>query len=256
VLSITGVPGFSGFFSKDEVIYGDLQFGHPWLFAVSALTAGITAYYMFRLLFIAFLGEYRGDVDHAHAPGWKMNVPVAILVAPSVAAGAALMIGGENSPWGQFFASLFSPQRAPVPGEVTPAFSEGITSAIVFLCVLLGFVIAWMRYASANAQRDAVERLRIESERMPAVLTNLFYVDWFIDRVVIRPTQFLGEFFGRVLDPHVIDGAVRDIVEWARWLGTLVRSLQTGLVRAYALLLVFGAACFIIYYAYAAGAGR
>jgi NADH-quinone oxidoreductase subunit L len=254
VLSITGVPGFSGFFSKDEVIYGDLQFGHPWLFAVSALTAGITAYYMFRLLFIAFLGEYRGDVDHAHAPSWTMNVPVAILVAPSVAAGAALMIGGENSPWGQFFAPLFSPQRAPVPGEVTPLFSEGVTSGIVFLFVLLGFLIAWIRYASANAQRDAAERLRVESERVPAVLTNLFYVDWFIDRVVVRPAQFLGEFFGRVLDPHVIDGAVRDLVEWARWLGTLVRSLQTGLLRAYALLLVFGAACFIIYYAYAAGA--
>ena len=129
VLSITGVPGFSGFFSKDEVIYGDLQFGHPWLFAVSALTAGITAYYMFRLLFIAFLGEYRGDVDHAHAPAWTMNVPVAILVAPSVAIGAALMIGGENSPWAQFLAPLFSPQRAPVPGEVTPVLSSAITSA-------------------------------------------------------------------------------------------------------------------------------
>jgi NADH-quinone oxidoreductase subunit L len=256
VLSITGVPGFSGFFSKDEVIYGDLQFGHPWLFAVSALTAGITAYYMFRLLFIAFLGEYRGDVDHAHAPAWTMNVPVAILVAPSVAIGAALMIGGENSPWAQFLAPLFSPQRAPVPGEVTPGLSSAVTSGIVFLFVLLGFVIAWMRYASANAQRDVVERLRIESERMPALLTNLFYVDWFIDRVVVRPAQFLGEFFGRVLDPHVIDGAVRDLVEWTRWLGTLVRSLQTGLVRAYALLLVFGAACFIIYYAYAAGVGH
>ncbi|MGB9651936.1 MAG: NADH-quinone oxidoreductase subunit L [Candidatus Cybelea sp.] len=251
VLSITGVPGFSGFFSKDEVIYGDLQFGHPWLFAVSALTAGITAYYMFRLLFIAFLGEYRGDVDRAHAPGWTMNVPVAILVVPTVAIGAALLYGGESSPWGHFFASLFSPQKAPVPGTVTPAVSEGITSAIVFIFVLLGFAVAWIRYATANAQRDATQRLRVESERMPAVLTNLFYFDAAIDLIFVRPAQLLGVLFGRVVDPHVIDGAVRDVAFWAGWLGTLVRSFQTGLVRAYALILVFGAACFIAYYAVA-----
>ncbi|MGA8100029.1 MAG: NADH-quinone oxidoreductase subunit L [Candidatus Cybelea sp.] len=254
VLSITGVPGFSGFFSKDEVIYGDLQFGHPWLFAVSALTAGITAYYMFRLLFIAFLGEYRGDVEHVHAPGWTMNVPVAILVAPSVAIGAALLIGGGNSPWGEFFASLFSPQKAPVPGTVTPPVSEGVTSAIVFIFVALGFAVAWMRYATANARRDATERLRVESERMPAVLTNLFYVDSAINLIFVRPAQLLGVVFSRIVDPHVIDGAVRDIAFWASWLGTLVRSFQTGLVRAYALLLVVGAAFFIAYYAVAGAA--
>ena len=86
---------------------------------------------------------------------------------------------------------------------------------------------------------------------MPAVLTNLFYFDAAIDAIFVRPAQLLGEFFGRVFDPHVIDGAVREVVYIARSLGTLVRSLQTGLLRAYALILVFGAACFIAYYAFA-----
>jgi NADH-quinone oxidoreductase subunit L len=86
---------------------------------------------------------------------------------------------------------------------------------------------------------------------MPAVLTNLFYVDAIINAVFVRGAQFLGLAFGRVLDPHVIDGAVRDLAGWASWLGTLVRSLQTGFVRAYALMIVFGAACFIVYYAIA-----
>ena len=63
VLAICGVPGFSGFFSKDAVIYGALASGHPWLYAVGVITAGITAYYMFRLLFVTFFGSYRGDVD-------------------------------------------------------------------------------------------------------------------------------------------------------------------------------------------------
>ncbi|HYL28110.1 MAG TPA: proton-conducting transporter membrane subunit, partial [Candidatus Nitrosotalea sp.] len=250
VLAITGVPGFSGFFSKDEIIYGDLQFGHPVLFAISALTAGITAYYMFRMLFIAFFGEYRGDVDHAHAPGWTMNVPVAILVAPSVAIGAALL-SGENSPWSRFFASQFGSEATVIASHRPPAISEGVTSGVVFALVLIGFAIAWWRYASAGAGRDTVQRLDREAARTPAPLKNLFYFDDIIQLFVVRPTQWLGEFFGRTLDPHIIDGAVRDVVFWARWLGALVRSFQTGFVRAYALILAFGAAIFIAYYAVA-----
>ncbi|MBV8531867.1 MAG: NADH-quinone oxidoreductase subunit L [Candidatus Eremiobacteraeota bacterium] len=256
VLSICGVPGFSGFFSKDQVIYGALQHGHPWLYAVAILTAGITAYYMFRLLFVTFLGEYRGDLEtqHLHAPGWIMNVPVAILVVPSVAIGAALMYGGENSPWSRFFAAQFAQQPALAHGA--PAISEGATSALVFVLVLLGFAVAWWRYATENAQRNAAERLSGESLRMPAMLTNLFYVDDAIAAIFVRPAQFLGRAFGQVVDPHVIDGAVRDVAFWATWLGALARSIQTGFVRAYALILVFGAACFIVYYAVAAGASH
>src|SRR5579862_1012839 len=254
VLAITGVPGFSGFFSKDEVIYGDLQFGHPVLFSIGALTAAITAYYMFRMLFIAFFGEYRGNVDHPHAPGWKMNVPVAILVAPSVAIGAALLSGGENSPWARFFASQFGSETVAIASHRPPAIPEGATSTIVFVLVLIGAGIAWWRYASAPAQRDAAGRLEGEARTTPAILVHRFYVDDAIQLLFVRPAQRLGAFFGSVFDPHVIDGAVRDVVFWARWLGALVRSFQTGLVRAYALILVFGAACFIVYYAFAAGA--
>ena len=261
VLSICGVPGFSGFFSKDAVIYGALQHGHPWVYATDIVTAGITAYYMFRLLFVAFLGEYRGEAAQAraaaeparrpHAPAWIMNAPVAVLIAPSVAIGAVLMFGGENSPWQRFFAPLFGATSS--RAIALPPVSEGVTTLLVFITVIIGFAIAWQRYATRSAQADAVARLRRESERMPALLTNLLYFDWLIERLFVRPAQQLGALFGRVLDPHVFDGAVRDLVYWARWLGTLVRSFQTGLVRAYALILVAGAACFIVYYAVAAG---
>jgi NADH-quinone oxidoreductase subunit L len=255
VLSICGVPGFSGFFSKDQVIYGTLLHGHPWLYAAGVITAGITAYYMFRLLFVAFLGEYRGklDTDHLHLPGWIMNLPVGVLVVPTVAIGGALLFGGENSPWARFFAPLFGQQIAAQATTAAPPISEGMTSALVFLFVIAGFAIAWWRYASADARRNAVARLTGEAEHMPAVLANRFYVDEVIELLVVRPAQRIGIFFGRFLDPHVIDGAVRELAFWAGWLGAVVRSFQTGLVRAYALVLVFGAACFIVYYAIAAG---
>jgi NADH-quinone oxidoreductase subunit L len=271
VLSICGIPGFSGYFSKDQVIYGALQHGHPWLYAVGIVTAGLTAYYMFRLLFITFFGEYRGAVDpsdlgirhpelsgmpadeavpghHDHAPGWLMSVPVGILIVPTVLVGAVLMSGGESSKWAQFFAPQFGIAHLPAA-----ALTELQTSAIVLLVVLSGIFVAWRRYATKTAQANAVERLRNESVRMPAILTNLFYFDAAIDLVFVRSSQLLGTLFGRVVDPHIIDGAVREIAYVARSAGVLVQSIQTGLVRAYALILVFGAACFIVYYALAAG---
>ncbi len=256
VLSICGIPGFSGFFSKDQVIYGALAHGHPWLYGVGVLTAGITAYYMFRLLFVAFLGEYRGKLDtsHLHLPGWVMNLPVGILVVPTVAIGGALMFGGENSPWSHYFAPLFARQASVAATLPAPPISEGMTSALVFALVIVGFAIAWYRYARAEARSDAVERLRGEAEHTPAILAKRFYVDEIIELFFVQPAQRLGLLFGRVLDPHVIDGAVRELAYWAGWSGAVVRSFQTGLVRAYALILFVGAACFIVYYAVAAGA--
>ena len=255
VFSISGVPGFSGFFSKDEVIYGALQHGHPWLDAIGIVTAGITAYYMLRLLFVAFLGEYRGDA-HLHLGGpraWIMNAPVAILVLPTVAIGGALLFGGDASPWSHFFAPLYAAQtHVALPVSAPAGSSENLTSLWVLIAVAIGAVIAWRRYATPAALRDAPSRLQRETVTMPGLLTNLFYFDDFINITFVRIPQRLGVFFGRIFDPHVIDGAVRELVHIARGLGDIVRVLQTGLVRFYALLLVFGAFCFIAYYAVAA----
>jgi NADH-quinone oxidoreductase subunit L len=252
VLSICGIPGFSGFFSKDQVIYGALLHGHPWIYSACVVTAGLTAYYMFRLLFVTFWGEYRGNAEHAephgdHAPGWIMNVPVGILIVPTVAIGAVLLYG-DHSPWARYFASQFT-GRALTP----PPITEPETTGIVLLFVLAGLAIAWMRYATKSAQANAVERLRAEAERTPAFLVNLFYFDTIIDLAFVRTSQLFGMFAARILDPHLIDGTVRELATIARNAGTFVRSLQTGLVRAYALILAFGAALFIAYYAFAAG---
>jgi len=277
LLAISGIFPFAGFFSKDAIIQGALEHGHPWLYAVGLITAGITAYYMFRLFFVTFFGEYRGSVDpaelgivhpelamasthepaeahseedaHHHAPAWLMGLPVAVLGAFSVFSGW-LMIGGPNSAWAKFFATTFAPEKlaeAPIP--------ELVTSAIALAVALAGIGVAYLRYATPGALADAPARLREESIRMPAVLTRLFYFDDAIEWLFVKPAQWLGSFFGSWFDPHVVDGAVREVVFSSRWLGTLVRSFQTGLLRAYGLIIVFGAACFAVYYA-VAGGGR
>jgi NADH-quinone oxidoreductase subunit L len=250
VLAICGIPGFSGFFSKDQVIQGALEHGHPWMYAVALVTAGITAYYMFRMLFVAFLGDYRGDVDPArwHAPPWTMALPVAALIVPTVIAGWLMFSpNGGPSPWDRFFASQFSSASTP------PAIPEWITSLLAFGFVLAGIGVAALRYATRDAQANAVARLQRESLRMPRLLTNGYYVDASIDLVFIRGARLAGSIFSRVFDPYVIDGIVRGIAASARGAGEAIRDLQTGLVRAYALVIVIGAGCFLLYYFFAGG---
>jgi NADH-quinone oxidoreductase subunit L len=286
VLAICGVPGFSGFFSKDAVVYGALETGHPWLYAVGVITAGITAYYMFRLLFVTFFGAYRGEVDpsdlgirhpelagtaatasssdhhaeeeepHHHAPSWLMSGPVAVLIVPTIFIGFLDL--GANAPWKRFFAGFF-PRANDVPAAAAsaPLLSETLSAVIVFAVVVIGFAVAYWRYYAGAALRDAVARLRTETIRMPAVLVNAYYFDAAYEALLVRPAYALGRWFVRVVDPHGIDAGVREVAISSQWLGHLFRSFQTGLVRAYALTIAVGVVCFVAYYAFAfAGGGR
>jgi NADH-quinone oxidoreductase subunit L len=278
VLAICGVPGFSGFFSKDLILYSTLQKGHPWLYAVGVLTAGITAYYMFRLLFVTFLGSYRGEVDpsdlgirhpelagtaahagaheeeaephHTHAPAWLMVAPVAVLIPFSILIGW-LDVGGENSPWSRFFGDFFG------AASVAPAhapLSELVSTLLVLVCVIVGFAIAALRYWRPDALRDIVPRLRSEAIHTPALLWNAYYFDAAYDWLLVRPSRALGRWFVRSVDPHGIDAGVREAGISAQWLGHLFRSFETGLVRVYALTIALGAVCFVAYYTLAGGA--
>ena len=264
VLAISGCPPFSGYFSKDQVIYGAVEHGYVWMWAVALATAGITAYYMGRLFIVTFWGTHRGDVDPSqvgierssehlephghreHPPAWIMAVPVAILGVLSTCAGWIMVT--PSSPWARFFANSF-------PNESLPrvSISEGITTGIAIVMLLLGLAAAYLRYGTRHALANAPARLKRETATLPAVLVRLYYFNELIDVLFVRPALALGEFFGRWVDPHSIDGAVREIVITNRFCATLVRSLQTGLLRSYALIVVLGAACFVVYYAVEGG---
>jgi NADH-quinone oxidoreductase subunit L len=265
-LAIIGFPLTSGFYSKDAVIYGALEHGHPLLYFAGVLTAGVTAYYMFRMLFLTFFGPYRGDVPddrlgiassaaaaHAaahgddHAPAWLMQLPVAILIVPTIAAGYLTIGIGGPSPWSRFFATTFAVSDN-VAGPVLP-IAEWASSFIVLLLVALGIIVAYLRYGAPAAQAGAIERVKSETARMPAVLVHAFYFDDTIAFLIVRPAQALGAAIDRFFDPHVIDAGVRDVAWLAGALGVIVRKLQTGLVRGYALTIVIGAAAFIAYFA-------
>jgi NADH-quinone oxidoreductase subunit L len=257
-LAIIGFPPFSGFFSKDAVIYGALERGYPLLSLIGVVTAGITAYYMCRMLFVTFLGNYRGnvpDVDlgiparehggpHAgeSAPAWVMGAPVVILMVPSVIAGW-VVFGGR---WNALFTSDFVPKPESALATVLPEWLAGV---VVLAFVVWGVAAAYRRYGSFDATASAVERLRAESQRMTQPLVRAFYFDDVLESLFVRPARAVGSAFMRVVDPRVIDGVVGDLVWLAGWLGREVRALQTGLVRGYTLVLALGAAAFLAYFA-------
>ena len=278
VLAICGVPGFSGFFSKDAVVYGALETGHPWLYAVGVITAGITAYYMFRLLFVTFFGGYRGAIDpsdlgirhpelagtaataahspeaaapHHHAPSWLMSAPVAVLIPPTIFIG--WLDAGANAPWKRFFEGFFPRGSEAVAAAPIP---ELASTALVLAVVFAGFAIAYIRYGTRAALGNAVPRLRGETVRMPGVLVNAYYFDAAYDALFVRPARALGAWFVRFVDPQVIDAGVREAGISSQWLGHLLRSFQTGLVRAYALAIAFGVVCFVAYYTVVFGGWR
>jgi NADH-quinone oxidoreductase subunit L len=264
-LAIIGFPFFSGSYSKDAVIYGTLERGHGLLYLAGVLTAGITAFYMFRMIFVVFFGPDRSEVpddalaipsaphaahaeghDTSHAPAWLMNAPVALLMIPTVAAGW-LSIGGNASPWYQYFGTMFgTSENVASPPLPIP---ELASQFIVYAVVTVGVVIAYLRYGTPAALSDSVARLRAEALRMPVALRRAFWFDDLIALAIVRPAQAIGSVIGRVIDPHVIDAGVRDIAWFAGVLGFFARALQNGLVRTYALTLAIGAACFIAYFA-------
>jgi NADH-quinone oxidoreductase subunit L len=257
-LAIIGFPYSSGYFSKDAVIYGALQHGHPVLYIAGILTAGLTAYYMFRMIFLTFFGPYRGDADAAegghgadhggHAPSWLMQLPVAILIVPTIFAGFVDFHSGDApSRWQLFFGTLFNVSNN-VAGPVWP-IPQTASSMIVLVVVAAGLYVAYLRYGTPAAQLASVDRLIAETKAMPLALRRAFFFDDAIDFAIVKPARLLGGAISNFVDPHVIDAAVRDLVWIAGALGVVFRKLQTGLVRGYALTIVIGAAVFIAYFA-------
>jgi NADH-quinone oxidoreductase subunit L len=238
-LAIAGVPGLSGFFSKDEILSHALEAGSLGvvLWMVGTLAAGLTAFYMFRLLFRTFAGpEPEGGYEHApHPSGLAMAAPVAIL-AVLAAVGGWIQIpgGGWHAIRGWLepvLADVADPLEASTGGEVL----TGIVSSVL---ALIGIGLAWWLYAA-----DPARRLRMANRlRGPrAVLGDAYRFDDLIEQSVVQPSRDLGDSLTRGVEPKGVQGIVTATVGTMRDTASALRAAQTGLVRTYAFALVAGA---------------
>lgn len=251
-LAIAGVPPLAGFVSKDEILFAAFLGAHgatPWLWLVGLVTAALTAFYMMRLLALAFLGEKRGD-PHAragiHEPPASMTVPLVVLALLSLAGGWIGWPHGLGG--GAWLQEWLAPVLAGGPGHGAAAVRLERTLALVSSLVALGglgggyFVFA-RRPALAAAARGWLRGLPHR------LLSRKYYVDEIYGAAIYRPLLGLADVVCfRWLDRKLIDGVlVTGSAVIALLTGSTLRLLQNGMVRFYAWVFAVGVAVFAVY---------
>jgi NADH-quinone oxidoreductase subunit L len=269
-LAIAGIPPLAGFFSKDEILAKVFQTGHI-LWLVGWVTAGITAFYMFRLLFLTFHGESRvpHDVEHhIHESPATMTVPLMILAVLSVA-GGWVGIGGRFE---DFLAPVI--HGAGILREEQTSRVEAPDFLLMSLSVfvaLAGIALAWHFYLKRT---DLPDKIAKKWNGLYQLVFHKYYVDEIYDAMFVNRTKDLAAslavFDARVIDGLGVDGAgwltrfVSSVsMWWDTWIvdGSIrlvsrlvwvfsypVRMVQTGLVQSYMLLIVLGIIGILGYY--------
>jgi NADH-quinone oxidoreductase subunit L len=226
-LAIIGFPGFSGFWSKDKII--EAAFSVNLVAGLAALVgAGVTGFYMTRLMLMTFFGEKRWDKGvHPHESPKVMTVPLMVLAALS-ALGGLLLLGGWITDW-----------LAPVVGESAEhelAVSPLVMSLIVVLVVAAGIALAWVTVGRNPVPRTAPAEVSVFTRAARADL----YGDAINEELLMRPgDRFVGGL--TTFDDRGVDGAVNGTGLAFSGMSQRFRRIQTGYVRSYALSVLFGA---------------
>ena len=231
-LAIAGVPPFAGFFSKDAILDQAASLGHPWLFAIGVAAAGLTAFYMFRLFFSTFAGEYRGHAQPHAERVPTMGIAVGLLAVLS-AIGGFLVLPGHDT-FGSLLAGAFPDAIAPQSlGRFDWPLALG-----TLLIVAAGIVAAYALYVISP-------QLRAQTSRalggLRTLLLNAYYLDAIYHALFEVPSYALARAFGIAFDRAVIVGIPQALAAATGALGGLSRAWETGYLRRYGLTIAVGA---------------
>jgi NADH-quinone oxidoreductase subunit L len=231
-LAILGVPPFAGFYSKDMIIETAFNSGGIKgiiLGSVTLLGAGITAFYMTRVMVLTFAGTSRWDEEaHPHESPWLMWLPMAILAVGSVTSGYLLSNGDALVNW---LSPLFEDH-----GHHEELLSPLVVSAMALTMVAIGVGFALIKYLLNEVDAEAPSNVSIFTK----IARQDLMQDRFNEAVFMRPGQVLTDVLVKT-DETVIDGAVRGVGQAALGSGASLRRVQSGFVRSYAMLILIGA---------------
>ena len=279
-LAIAGVPLLSGFFSKDEILYRTFASGHTALWAIGALTSLMTAFYMFRLVFLAFHGTRRTEAEaaargahatfgsavhdqqsdaesphmhhtaHLHDAPRSMAIPLIVLAVGSVLAGylgVPAALGGSNLIEHFLEPSLFVPamEGAHAAGEHADHTVELLLMVVSSLLALLGIGIAAFLYLRRPQIPDAIASRFSGAYEF---LVNKGSIDELYDASLVQPIKSISEHVLWKADALVIDGAVNGAGTMVTGAGAALRKVQTGSVRTYAVSVLLGVVLIVGYY--------
>ena len=239
VIAIAGIPPFAGFFSKDAILFAAFTHGTlgKALWFVGLVTAALTAFYMFRLWYLTFMGESRNPDAHPHESPWSMLAPLVILAVLS-------LCGGWVAQGGRIYAFL-APATGAHPEAASGDRLEGILSILAVAVAALGWYIARMFY------KEKTERPAQLAAAMPAsykLLANKYYVDEFYGATVVKPLMVTSTYFlGWVVDKAILGGAAWLLGGIATFCGALLARWQSGNIRSYAAWLAAGAAVLLLF---------
>jgi NADH-quinone oxidoreductase subunit L len=229
-IAIAGIPPISGFFSKDAILLSAFE-KNPVLYGIALFTAMLTAFYMFRLLFITFSGKFRGTNEqehHLHESPAAMTIPLIILAVLSIVGGfvgipEVFMHGGDKL--GEFLSPVIASHSE---GQVSHSTELSLMTLSTALVVAM-IIFAWFKFR--NYQRK-------EAAGFGKVLENKWYVDELYEKILVNPLNKVAAFFNSFFEKSVIDGLVNGVGRLVNYGSRQLRLLQSGQVGNYVLLMV------------------
>jgi NADH-quinone oxidoreductase subunit L len=249
--AIAGIPGFAGFFSKDEILEAARSGPNAnlWLWLLGLVGAGLTSFYMFRLIFLTFFGEPRYDEHkvHVHESPSSMTVPLIFLAILSTVGGwvAAPHLVGGTEYFDKFLHPVFAtyaPAGVEGPAEALEAPGMMLLHALTgwpVLIALAGLLLAWWFYIkSPQTPKKLADSLRAPY----TLILHKYYVDELYNAAIIQPLVWIStNVLWHVVDEGMIDGTVNGVARVARESGSELREIQSGNARSYATWVVIGA---------------
>lgn len=236
-LAIAGIPGLSGFFSKDEILAG--AFGKsPIIYAIGLFTALLTAFYMFRLYATTFLGKFRGTHEqehHLHESPAAITIPLVVLAVLSIVGGYVgipAFIKEDAHSLGDFLQPIVAGSAAHLTPHHVAHSTEWMLTGISTALIVIVVAYAWSRFSKRPDLQEATG--------FGKLLANKWYVDEIYQKAIVKPLEKIGGFFNNILEKSVLDGLVNGVGRLVNYGSRQLRLLQTGQVGVYVFMMVLG----------------
>lgn len=242
-LAIAGLPPFSGFFSKDEILWKAFSQGGPLLWVLGAVGAFCTAFYMFRAVYLTFFGKERFDAHHhpPHEVGMSMRLPLIVLAGLAIVAGfigIPEVLGGGNAL--HHWLEPITGRGEEIVARAHPVHDHSMEIPLMVISVIVaisGILLATKYYKKKTTLVDKERQLGGAYK----LAYNKFYVDELYDNTVVKPTYAVSNsFLYKIFDVQIVDGIVNGFASLVGAGGSVFRKIQTGIVQNYAIVIVVG----------------
>ncbi len=250
--AISGFPGLSGFFSKDEILWNAYANGNMLMWIIGVATAMMTAFYMFRLVFLTFFGKERFDTHHTHPHESPkvMTIPLTILAFLSVVGGyvgiPVLFSGEGGNQFEEWLKPIFAPAQRKLEIYGSHSHFEEIVLMVISVVLALGAI--YFSYVVYTKRKDIAEKVSHQFSTLYKILLNKYKVDEFYEFMIVVPIQkFSEKVLWKIADNKLIDGFVNGTATIVNSTSGVIKKLQTGLTQFYAVLMMFGIAAVLFW---------